>query len=173
MKSLKELSRGKAIQNSSSKRKKESAKKHGKNLIFCPDCGIVYFNKAWHHNLRNLKSVKENADVKFVLCPACTLAKNKDWLGEVLVVGLGQGDFSGADRIIARSRKIAFEKDPLDRILKQEFNASKKTLRIFVSEGQLAHRLAKELKKAFPKSIFKIANLNSERLTKATIEFRK
>src|SRR3989344_2153907 len=57
----------------------------GKGVIFCEKCGIVYYKKSWHHSLLNLKSIKEEAPVKFVLCPACQMVKNRQFEGGVSI----------------------------------------------------------------------------------------
>lgn len=40
-------------------------------LVFCGDCGSVYYKKSWHHNLRHYKNLRENLPIKFSTCPAC------------------------------------------------------------------------------------------------------
>ena len=170
MTSVKGLNRGKDILKRPSKKKKESAKKHGKNLIFCSECGIVYFNKAWHHNLRNLKSIKEDAGVKFILCPVCQMIKNNDWRGELIISNLSKKYFQEVKNLIDNTVKMAFEKNPLERIIKKE--AKSDSYRVLVSENQLIHRLVHELKKTCTKVKSEIIDLRAEDFAKAKIDFQ-
>src|SRR3989338_3537851 len=59
----------------------------GKEFLKCSECGVVYFDKSWHHGLLEEKQehLKENRQFKFTLCPACKMAHDKLFEGELVV----------------------------------------------------------------------------------------
>lgn len=123
------------------------------NIVICGDCGIAYYGKAWHHNLRNYKNVERAKRVAFKLCPACMMAKNKQYEGEIRISDLPKNkvnEITGLVRVLARK---AYELDPLDRILRTKYSGN--TLSVQMSENQLAQRLAKKLKDTMKKSFSK------------------
>ena len=69
-------------------RKEESEfGKAGKEFIICPECDSVFFDKAWHHRLEEEKNahLKIDRKIKFELCPACKMARDKLFEGELVI----------------------------------------------------------------------------------------
>src|SRR3989344_4091633 len=69
-------------------RKEESEFGLGKkDYVLCSECGSVYFDKAWHHRPEEEKAVhlKTDGKIKFELCPACKMKKDKLLEGEVVL----------------------------------------------------------------------------------------
>lgn len=129
-----------------------------KEFLTCSECGVVYFDKSWHHGLleEKQKHLKENKQFKFTLCPVCKMKKDKTFEGE-LVIKLKTYNLKLKTEIlntINNSDKQAQERDPLDRILWMEDNGDE--VRIFTSENQLAVKIGKKLESSFPKSTLEI-----------------
>jgi NMD protein affecting ribosome stability and mRNA decay len=130
----------------------------GREFIICSDCGSVYFDKSWHHRLEEEKSehLKTDRQVKFELCPACKMAKNKLFEGE-LVIRFKINDLRLKNDVmntVKNSDEQAREKDPMDRILWTEERED--GIHIFTSENQLAVRIGKKLKSSFSGSTLEI-----------------
>jgi len=129
-----------------------------KEFLKCSDCGIVYFDKAWHHGLLEEKQehLKENRQFKFTLCPACKMKKDKVFEGELVVKFKTYNLKLKTDLLntIKNSNKQGQERDPLDRILWTEEKGDE--VRIFTSENQLAVKIGKKLKSSFPGSKLEI-----------------
>lgn len=113
-------------------------------IVFCEKCGIVYFNKSWHHNLRNYKFLNEDKGVAFRLCPACQMAKDHRYEGEIRIAGVKRVEAKNVEELARALARKAYELDPLVRILKVALAGS--VLSIFTSENQFAQRLAKKMK---------------------------
>lgn len=129
-----------------------------KEFLKCSDCGVVYFDKSWHGSLLEEKQehLKEDRQFKFTLCPACKMAHNKLFEGELVVKLKVKGEKLKSDvmNTINNSNKQAQDWDPLDRILWTEDNGNE--VRIFTSENQLVVKIGKKLRSSFPGSTLKI-----------------
>lgn len=155
--------------------KRESPK--GKTgLIFCRKCNAVYYNKSWHHNLRHYKKLRENLLVKFSLCPACLILKNKQFEGEIIINNIPLRFYNELINLIRAFCQRAYQKDPMDRLIAITQTNTDKTrtntdsryksvlspfrsvsLRITTTENQLAVKLAKKIKEVFNKVKMKIS----------------
>ena len=130
----------------------------GKEFLKCSECGVVYFDKSWHHGLLEEKQehLKENRQFKFTLCPTCKMAKGKIFEGEV-VIKLGPKNYNLKANVmntVKNSDKQAQDRDPMDRILWTEDKDDE--VRIFTSENQLAVRIGKKLESSFSGSKLEI-----------------
>lgn len=114
------------------------------DIVFCGRCEIVYFNKSWHHNLRNYKFLNEEKEVHFRLCPACQMAKDRRYEGEIRIAGVKKAEAKNVEELARALARKAYELDPLARILKVALAGS--VLSIFTSENQFTQRLAKKMK---------------------------
>jgi len=122
-----------------------------KEYIICDDCGAVYYDKAWHHELGDdVKHIRKNLDkkqVKFVLCPACKWKKDKVFEGELILENIPSAKYQEIKNAINNIDKEAQRRDPLDRILwKKE---KKNEMRLYLSENQLTVFMGKKLKESF------------------------
>ena len=134
----------------------------GKEFVLCSDCGSVYFDKAWHHRLEEEKDVhlKTDRKIKFELCPACKMKKEKLFEGELIVIIKDKDKKADVMNTIKNSNEQARERDPMDRILWTEDKGNE--VRIFTSENQLAVRIGKKLESSFPGSKLKIKHTGED-----------
>src|SRR3989338_7954072 len=144
--------------NQRSRKEESEFGKAGKEFIICNGCDSVFFDKAWHHRLEEEKSahLKTDRKIKFELCPACKMERDKLFEGE-LVINIKNKELSIKNNVlntVKNSDKQARERDPMDRILRIEERAD--GIHIFTSENQLAVRIGKKLKSSFPKSNLEI-----------------
>jgi len=123
-------------------------------LVFCKDCNAVYYKKSWHHNLRNYKNIRENLPIKFSLCPACKMIKNKQFEGEIIIKNIPSGIFNELEHLIMTFSRRAYERDPMDRLVAIKKNKSEMT--ITVTENQLAVKIAKKIKDTFKSAKWRI-----------------
>ena len=136
----------------------------GKEFILCSDCGSVYFDKAWHHRLEEEKDahLKTDRKIKFELCPACKMKRDKIFEGEI-VIRIKNKELEIRENIfntVKNSDKQARERDPMDRILWTEERED--GTHIFTSENQLAVRIGKKLKSSFPGSKLEIKHTGED-----------
>lgn len=120
------------------------------DIVLCPECGVVYYNKSWHHNLRNKKNIENARRVAFELCPACKMKKNNQYEGEIRISGVPAQKQKEILNVVHAIGERARLRDPLDRILKTK--SSGKNLNIYLSENQLTNKMAKKLSEIYKKS---------------------
>ena len=123
-------------------------------MVICEKCDAVYYKKSWHRNLRDYKDLKENLGVKFSLCPACEMIKNRQFEGEIIIKNIPVKIKSDLINLAKTFSKRAFERDPMDRLI--DIKETKDGLRITTTENQLAVKLAKKIKETFKKAELKI-----------------
>jgi hypothetical protein len=112
----------------------------------CDICGSVYTAKTWRRN-RSLPAKLINA-AAWTICPGCKQAKGGKYFGRVLV--RGSNAISNLDAIRARianvERRAEFTQ-PERRIVSTKLDGA--TLEVLTTSQKLAHRIARELQKAF------------------------
>lgn len=134
-------------------RKEESEfGKAGKEFILCRECNSVFFDKAWHHRLGEEKDshfLKSGKKIKFELCPACKMARDNLFEGELIIKLKEESEKLKTNILntINNSDKQARERDPMDRILRIEEKTD--GIHVFTSENQLAVKIGKKLKSSF------------------------
>jgi NMD protein affecting ribosome stability and mRNA decay len=112
----------------------------------CDICGSVYTAKTWRRN-RPLPAKLINAAV-WTVCPACKQAKSGKYFGRVLV--RGSNAISNLDAVrsrIANVERRAEFTQPERRIISSQWDGE--TLEVLTTSQKLAHRIARELQKAF------------------------
>jgi len=124
-------------------------------LVFCSECNAVYFKKSWHHNLRNYKNLREDLPIKFAVCPACQMIKNKQFEGEIIIENAPSKIQNELINLIKSFCRRAYEKNPMHRLI--EIKNSPRGIRITTTENQLAVKLAKKIKEVFKKAEMKIS----------------
>lgn len=130
-------------------------------IVFCKVCNAVYYKKAWHHNLRYHKNLREDLKVSFTTCPACLAIKNNEFEGRIIISSVPKNITEHLTNLVHAFTHRAYQKDPLDRLI-----AIKKTnggMEITTTENQLAVRLAKKIEDVFKKSTAKITYARSSR----------
>jgi len=112
----------------------------------CDICGSVYTAKTWRRN-RPLPAKLVDA-AAWTICPACKQAKSGKFFGRVLVRGASA--ISNLDAIRARianvERRAEFTQ-PERRIVSCKWDGL--GLEVLTTSQKLAHRIARELQKAF------------------------
>ena len=83
--------------------------------------------------------------MKFSLCPACEMIKNRQFEGEIIIKNIPVKIKSDLINLAKTFSKRAFERDPMDRLI--DIKETKDGLRITTTENQLAVKLAKKSKK--------------------------
>lgn len=127
------------------------------DIMFCPEGDAVYYYKSWHHNLRKYQHLSENKNVQFKLCPFHLMKKNRQWEGEVRVIGVPIKFRAEVKKAARNMSDEAYRRDPMHRIL--NIKETRKEFIIFTSENQLARHIAKKIaqshKNHFSKRIHK------------------
>ena len=143
-----------------------------KGLVICENCNIYNYKKSWHHDADSYISKRENKDIpiRFALCPACAMIKNKQYEGKIVIKNIPSAQKKDLVNLINGYCDRAFSQDPLDRLIGviQDGNS----LVVTVTKNQLAQRLAKKIKDAFNK--VKISNPNLREpgdVANITVEF--
>jgi hypothetical protein len=112
----------------------------------CDVCGSVYTAKTWRRD-RPLPAKLIDA-AAWTICPACKQAKTGRYFGRVIVRGASA--LSNLDAIRARianvERRAEFTQ-PERRIVSSVWDGT--TLEVRTTSQKLAHRIARELQKAF------------------------
>ena len=124
-------------------------------LILCPECNAAYYKKSWHHNLRYYKNLRENLPVKFAVCPACKMIKNRQFEGEIIIENAPAENYNELINLIKSFCRRAYGKDSQHRLI--EMKNIKEGIRIAVTENQLAVKLAKKIKDTFKKVDYKVS----------------
>ncbi len=135
-------------------------------LIFCGDCNAVYYKKSWHRNLRNYKNLSENSPIKFSLCLACKMIKDRQFEGEIIINNIPANIEGSLIHLIEAFGRRAEQKDNQHRVIsinlirnKISNGAGKNKMGLVVTttENQLAVKLAKKIKDVFKKIDMKIS----------------
>lgn len=110
----------------------------------CERCGAVLQKRTWRRTGRLTPAVLDAA--RWVICPACRQQQELTYLGRVLVT-VADDEVSA---VTARARNVAARAartQPQRRLVSIERRGDE--LEILTSSQKLAHRVAKELAKAF------------------------
>mgnify|MGYP001609714250 FL=1 len=125
-----------------------------KGYLLCPEGKEVYFKKSWHPNLESLPELNEEKSVKFELCPAHQMLKDRQYEGEVIVENLKEENREELTNLIKNRGQEAERRDTLHRILKIE--QLPVGIRVETSENQLAQKIGKAIESHYKKSDIKI-----------------
>ncbi len=125
-----------------------------KGLILCSECRAAYYKKSWHHNTARFEG-KENMPVKFMLCPADQMIKNKQYEGKVVVKNLPKNFEKEMINLIKSTADLGYRKDPMDRLISVNYEG--KDLVALTTENELAVKIAKKIKDAHAKAKVKIS----------------
>lgn len=117
-------------------------------LKMCRDCDSVYFKKSWHPNLGNVDiSGNKDLPIKFVLCPACQMIKNKQYEGRITIKNVPEKSAVKLEELIRGFCERAFQRDPLDRLIEIKKNDSEWV--VTTTENQLANKLTNKIRDSF------------------------
>ncbi|MDP3999481.1 MAG: hypothetical protein Q8P76_02710 [bacterium] len=131
-------------------------------LVLCNGCQAVYFKKHWHHDLLKLNlsesaSLEKNSDkkVKFALCPACQMIKNRQFEGEVIIKNVPEKLKEEVMRFVRGFCLRAYQRDPMDRLI--DIKVFGKDIAVTVTENELASKLGRKMKNLFNNTKVKIS----------------
>lgn len=161
------------------------------DILVCKICGVFYWYKSWHHNLANYPRLNESKQVKFTLCPACQMIKNKKFEGEIILKNVLPNLKKEILALVKNYGERAVKKDPMNRIISVKESKIKRSgakggrggvlgkaiaesvnIRILATENQLARRLAKKINEICGRKFFvAIADSNREDVARITIDF--
>jgi hypothetical protein len=117
-----------------------------KDPSVCDACGSIYTAKTWRRN-RTLPAKLINT-AAWTICPGCKQAKSGEYFGRVLVRGSNASSNLEAIRArIANVERRAEFTQPERRIVSSKWDGA--TLEVLTTSQKLAHRIARELQKAF------------------------
>lgn len=111
----------------------------------CDRCGAVYTGKSWRRGPRLAREVIDKAP--WVTCPGCVQAAAGEYHGRVLIA---VGDSEIVEAVSARIANVeqrAQFTQPERRIVSTNWDG--KTLEVLTTSQKLAHRIAREVEKAF------------------------
>ena len=129
-------------------RKEEAEFGPGKvNIVSCRDCDAVYFYKSWHHRSGKYRKISEDKPIKFAVCPACQMIRDKMFEGQIILKNAPADKKGEVLKLVKNVGKRAFERDPMDRIISVKEQGEK--IEILTTENQLAVSIAKQIKRAF------------------------
>ena len=111
----------------------------------CDRCGSVYTGKTWRRGRRLSAEVMNTA--KWVTCPGCAQAASGEYHGQVLIEVGDRVDREAISARIANVERRALITQPERRIVASNWNG--KTLEVLTTSQKLAHRIAREVEKAF------------------------
>lgn len=174
------------------KQKKEEAEfGPGKtDVLVCRKCQAAYFYKNWHRGLEEFPREKSRV-LKFALCPACQMIKDKKFEGEITLENVPERFKKGIEKLVENFGKRARDYDPMDRVIslkaekikrasaaekrgalsRKEFEG-KSLIRILTTENQMAKRLAKKINEIYGRKLkLKITHSRKEDTTRVIIIF--
>jgi RNA polymerase subunit RPABC4/transcription elongation factor Spt4 len=120
-------------------------KKPYKDPSVCDVCGSVYANKTWRRD-RPLP-VKLIDAAAWTVCPACEQTKSGEYFGRVIARAPNAADLDAIRARIANVERRAEFTQPERRVISAQWNGE--TLEVLTTSQKLAHRIARELAKAF------------------------
>lgn len=113
----------------------------------CGGCDAVFARKTWRRSARRLQAAARHGAVRGV-CPACRQAANGRGFGRVVLEGAYVAGH--AQELVRRIRNVAARAaftQPERRLVEVVTRGS--TVEVLTTSQKLAHRLARELAKAF------------------------
>ena len=114
--------------------------------LVCERCHAVYERKTWRAQERAPRLAAE--DIRWTLCPACSQVSAQEYFGRVLVPArLSEETELAVRRRVWNVERRARHTQPERRLVQVE--RTRDGLEILTTSGKLAHRIARELEKAF------------------------
>lgn len=143
-----------------SRKEREEFGRGKQGVVLCPVCKAAYYKKSWHHDIAHFAG-KEDVSVKFMLCPADQMIKNKQYEGKVVVRNVSGETEVEVANLIKNIGFSAFEKEPMHRLISVEkvrgLPAQAGELIALTTENQLAVSMAKKIGEAYKKAKVKIS----------------
>lgn len=141
------------------------------NIVMCPECKAAYYYKSWHHSLEDYQKLSEDKRIKFSICPACQMIKDKTYEGQVIIRGIMLDKKDEIINLIKNVAERAFKRDPMDRIIKIE-NNSISEVEVLTTENQLAVSIGKQVKRAFKGGAIEIKWSDEESVARVILDLK-
>ena len=142
-----------------------------KEIVICKDCSAVYGEKHWRHSMEEEKHLGEDKQVRFAVCPACQMKRDKTFEGQVIVENVPVDLRSEIERLIYRVGDRANRRDPMDRIL--DLRSRKNGFEVRTSENQLAISMGKQIARAYKKAKAEVQLSEGESVARVRVVFPK
>lgn len=121
-----------------------------KGITECPKCKNVRYKKQWYASKESIRPQMKDGHVEISderLCPACVMAKEGVFEGEVFIEGFPGKEEENLMNLVRAFGERATEIDPQDRIIRIE--STREGYRVTTTEDQLANKIAKKIKDTF------------------------
>ncbi|HVN27622.1 MAG TPA: hypothetical protein VMT64_04010 [Candidatus Binataceae bacterium] len=120
-------------------------KKTFRDPSICDRCGAVYKAKTWRrgHGL----SAAQFDKAAWVECPGCAQAESGEYYGQVLIDAAKGVNHEQISARVANVEKRAQATQPERRVVSSTWDGN--TLEVLTTSQKLAHRIAREVEKAF------------------------
>ncbi|MFH1193541.1 MAG: hypothetical protein V1661_00940 [bacterium] len=115
-----------------------------KEMIICPKCRAVYFDKHWHYGGGLYKFVGKNSRQE--LCPEDKPAASISYKGELILKNIPPAHKEDILNQIRNIGKRAEVRDPEDKIIKIEIKGGQ--IRVLTTENQLVANLGRQIDRA-------------------------
>jgi transposase len=117
----------------------------------CSGCGAVFSGRTWRRSALRLRAAAQHGSVRGI-CPACLQTAKGQPFGRVVL----EGSYvpGHAEELIRRVRNVAARAaftQPERRLI--EVTPRRSTIEVLTTSQKLAHRLAREMVKAFRGSV--------------------
>ncbi|MDO8467029.1 MAG: hypothetical protein Q7S83_02700 [bacterium] len=124
-------------------------------VVLCKTCGAAYHKKSWRHGIEkfnkaeteSISSGKKDVPVKFALCPACQMIKNRQYEGRITIKNLPQDSEQSLKELVGGFGKRAYEQDPMHRLIEMKKDGSNWV--ITTTENEMANKMAHKIKTSF------------------------
>ena len=111
----------------------------------CDLCGAVYTGKSWRRGPRVAREILDKA--KWVACPGCAQARSGEYHGRVLIETSDVTDPQAITARVANVEQRALVTQPERRIVSTNWSGN--TFQVLTTSQKLAHRITREIEKAF------------------------
>lgn len=118
------------------------------DILLCQECNAAYWYKTWHHSLDDHPNLKEDRNIKMVICPACKMQDDNRYEGELILENISQEKNQELKNLIANFGDISFKNDPMARIITID-EIARGMIRVTVTQSQMVNQLAKKIKKVY------------------------
>lgn len=117
-------------------------------IVICPQCHAYLFKKKWSHADDSFIQVMilEGMPVKYELCFADKMIKQREFEGEVVVCNVPKPLQEQVLALIRAYCHRAYLKDPMDKLI---FVSGTSKIRARLTENQTAQKLGKKIKETF------------------------
>lgn len=126
-----------------------------KGVVLCKTCGAAYHKKSWRHGIEDfnkgetesISSGKKDVPVKFEICPACKMIKERQYEGRITIKNLPASSEKSLNELVVGFGKHAYENDPMHRLIGIKNDGGNWV--ITTTENEMANRLAHKIKTSF------------------------